>query len=206
MADGHRHESVLDWGQMKISTGTPGKPKRECLGTDEIIVAFGDLETDEKLKLAAIEMHLLSGTGFSKGEIVQEAVCRAVLGQRKCPRDVPLMAFLVETMKSIAFHERRKRRSFVTVVETMAENLAEEGGADCASSPEEELISAEEVQRILDHFDDDEQAMMVLMGIADGLRGKDLREVAGLDQAGLDYTIRRIRNRMRKLYPSGWNS
>jgi hypothetical protein len=74
-------------------------------------------------------------------------------------------------------------------------------------SPEEALIENQDaaaVQAIYDHFDDDPDAQLVLMGWADGLRGGALREATDLDQAALDYAAKRIRSRMRALYPEGW--
>lgn len=179
-------------------------PKGENFGTDEIGAAFDGLSPDDKLKLAAIETYLLGGTGLGKGDIVHEAVCRALTGQRKCPRKVVFMAFLVETMKSIASHAREKQRWTVVManppetVNTSATNSAS------TPSPEDELIAVSVIQRVHSHFEDDEEAGLVLMGWADGLRGKSLREATGLDQAKLDYAIKRIRTSMRKLYPNGW--
>ncbi len=59
------------------------------------------------------------------------------------------------------------------------------------------------MQAIHDNFEDDPEAQLVLMGWAEGLRGAPLREATGLDQARLDYAAKRIRTRMRKLYPQG---
>lgn len=197
-------------GPMAEAAAIQDAPEREHLGTDEIGRAFDALSPDDKLKLAAIEAVLLSGTGLGKGELVNEAVCRAMTGRRKCPRNVPFMAFLVETMKSIASHARNGRRRAVAAADPpQPANTAGSDTADAvlAPSPEEELIAkqdADAVQKIYGHFEDDGEAGLVLLGWAEGLRGKALREATGLDQAGLDYAIKRIRIRMRKLYPKGW--
>mgnify|MGYP002075035385 CR=1 FL=1 len=197
-------------GPMAEAAAIQDAPEREHLGTDEIGRAFDALSPDDKLKLAAIEVVLLSGTGLGKGDLVHEAVCRAMTGRRKCPRNVPFMAFLVETMKSIASHARDERHRAVAAADPpQPANTAGSDTADAvlAPSPEEELIAkqdADAVQKIYGHFEDDEEAGLVLLGWAEGLRGKALREATGLDQAGLDYAIKRIRTRMRKLYPKGW--
>ena len=42
-------------------------------------------------------------------------------------------------------------------------------------------------------FEGDEQAQMVVLGWSEGYRGKELRDFVGVDQAALDYAIKRIR-------------
>jgi DNA-directed RNA polymerase specialized sigma24 family protein len=195
---------------MAEATAIRDAPEREHLETDEVGAAFDGLSPDDKLKVGAIEADQLGGTGFCKGDLVHEAVCRALTGRRKCPRDVAFMAFLVETMKSIASHAREKHRRVVIAADPPeTANAALSGAADpvSAPSPEDDLVARQEaaaVQKIYGHFEDDDEAALVLMGWADGLRGKALREATGLDQTGLDYAIKRIRSRMRKLYPNGW--
>ena len=67
----------------------------------------------DKLKLSAIEDHLCRGTGMKSGELHHEVVCRVWLGKRRCPVGVAVMAFFVNAMKSIAGHERTKRKGLV---------------------------------------------------------------------------------------------
>lgn len=189
---------------MPEASGIYNEPEREHLGTDEIGAAFDGLSRDDKLKLHAIEAHLLGGTGLGSGELLRDAVYRALEGERKCPRDVPFMAFLVMTMKSIAWHARRRSHRTVVMADPPETPDASEDDSSLSPSPEDELISSSVLQEIHAHFQDDEEAVLVLMGWSDGLRGKDLREATGLDQRSLDYAIKRIRTRMRRLYPNGW--
>lgn len=189
---------------MPEASAIRNPPEGEHLGTDEIGPAFDGLSRDDKLKLHAIEAHLLDGTGLGRGDLLREAVYRTLEGERKCPRDVPFMAFLVMTMKSIASHARKKSSRTVVMADPPEPPPAGEAESASSPSPEDELISSSVIGEIHAHFEDDEEAVLVLMGWSDGLRGKELREATGLDQAGLDYAIKRIRTRMRKLYPDGW--
>jgi DNA-directed RNA polymerase specialized sigma24 family protein len=171
------------------------------LEPDEIVAALGALSADDKLKLLAIEAVHLRGTGFARKALLHEATCRALLGERRCPRHVPIMAFLLQTMRSVASHDREQRGRTV-------QPLA--GPSDWASeqlTPDEHLIEREAagvVQTIQSLFSDDPEAQLVLMGWGDGLRGKELRDATGLDQQALDYAAKRVRSRMRKVYPNGW--
>jgi len=186
--------------------------KDDYLDADEISAGFEALSADDKLKLGAIETTRRSGTEFGPSELIQEALCRALLGKRKCPRDVTFMAFLVETMRSIASHAREERKRVSSLQEeTMSAQISTASGNPGShqetSNPEEHMIArqdSEHVQAIFDHFEDDQEALLVLMGWAEGLRGRALREATDLDQSALDYAGKRIRTRMRKLYPDGW--
>lgn len=172
----------------------------EFLSSDEISAAFDALSPDDKLKLGAIETIRRSGTEFAPGELTQEAVCRSLAGERKCPRDVPFMAFMANTMRSIASHAH-------AALSAASAKHGNPDGCPDPPTPEDSLLqkeAAKQVQAIYGHFEDDSEAQLVLMGWADGLRGKELREATDLDQPALDYAIKRIRKNMRKLYPDGW--
>ena len=187
---------------MAEATAIRAAPECECLQADEIGPAFDGLSRDDKLKLGVIEARLLSGTGLGKGDLVHEAVCLALTGLRNCPRHVPFMAFLVMTMKSIASHAREKHRREVVSDDPPAAASADSDAA-VAPSPEDMLDAASVLGEIYAHFENDEEATLVLMGWAEGLRGKALREQTGLDQAALDYAAKRIRAGARKLYSDG---
>ena len=181
------------------------------LSAEEVSAAFGGLSVADKLKLDAIDGLKRRGTGFERGRLLHEAICQAILEKRKCPRAVPIMAFLVQSMRSIASHERERRKRFVSL-----EVVAREGEIAVNGSANDEVVSAsvtemerhvqseETVDAILNIFADDEKAQLVLMAWAEGYRGQDLREVTGLDQEAVDYAAKRIRGKMRKLYPNGW--
>jgi RNA polymerase sigma factor (sigma-70 family) len=178
-------------------------PVGEFLGADEIIGALDALSPDDKLKLAAVETIRRRGTGFALGELIHETVCRALVGARNCPRDVPFMAFLATTMRSIANHDRQQRCRVVSRGTDIEEAESH------APSPEHDLMQEQAsaaVQAIHSYFGDDPEAQLVLLGWQDGLRGAELREATGLNQGQLDYAIKRIRKKMRKAYPKGWMS
>ncbi len=190
---------------MHEATATRDPPHQTHLSMAEIGAAFDALSDDDRLKLTAIEAQLLGATGLGRGDLLHEALCRALTGRRKCPRHVPFMAFLIETMKSLAFHYRERHRRSVALADSPGQS-DDLNNPDSIPGPEDQLISDSVLEDIYNHFESDDEATLVLMGWADGLRGGDLREATGLDQSGLDYAIKRIRARMRKLYPNGWIS
>jgi DNA-directed RNA polymerase specialized sigma24 family protein len=191
---------------MAEATTIRDAPTRDHLRADEIGPAFDGLSRDDKLKLYAVEAHLLGGTGLGKGDLLREAVCRALDGERKCPRDIAFMAFLVMTMKSIAFHARIKRRRTVVAGDPSDPAHADPLDPPFTPSPEDGAIAASVLRALYAHFENDEEATLVLMGWAEDLHGKELREATDLDQTRLDYAIKRIRTGARKLYPDGWKT
>ena len=191
-----------------------GSATAEHLTAEEVLAASEALSSDDKMKLIAIERKFLGGTGRQKGELYREALCRALLDERHCPRRVPVIAFLIETMRSTASHDReRQSRETSLDPDEMATTGASRLSSGLASDqldPEEHLLAKEDaeaadtVAKIQGHFEGDEQCQMVLLGWAEGLRGKELRDFVGVDQADLDYLGKKIRRKMDKLYPNGW--
>ena len=186
--------------------GQNRRPQADFLDSEEISEAFDSLSPENRLKLYEIERISLRGTDLSPGDLLHEALCAAIMGDRKCPRDVPFMAFIIQTMRSIASHHREKRRREPAdggAAQEAAETPAVVFSA-AASDPEQILIERESedtVVAIHDCFEGDEQAQMVVLGWSEGYRGKELRDFVGVDQAALDYAIKRIRRTMTKRYP-----
>jgi hypothetical protein len=189
-----------------VDIGTVPAVAAEHLAPEEVVAAL--LSTEDKLKLAAIETAYLSGTGMSPKELLHDAMCRAVLGDRKCPREVPVMAFIVQTMRSISSHEREKRHREITdgSPHETPDKAMPVVFASAPPTPESILLDrvSDIVGGILSCFDGDEEAQMVILGLSGGRRGKELREFVGVDQAALDYALKRIRRVMIKRYPNGW--
>jgi DNA-directed RNA polymerase specialized sigma24 family protein len=188
--------------------GPQPAPSSGFLDSEEISEAFGSLSTENRLKLDAIETVYLRGTDLSPGDLLHEALCAAIMGDRNCPRVTAFMAFIIQTMRSIAGHHRDKRQREMADGGTSQEiDGAAPAFSAAASTPEQILLDRESpdtVNAIHDCFDGDEEAQMVVLGWSEGYRGAELREFVGVDQAGLDYAIKRIRRTMTKRYPDGW--
>jgi DNA-directed RNA polymerase specialized sigma24 family protein len=191
-------------------TGSEGRSAGDLLDAEEFCAAFDGLSAADKLKLGEIERVYLRGTDLKQGDLLHEALCAAILGDRKCPRRVPVMAFIIQTMRSMASHRREKHAREIAdggAAQEKAEASAAVTFASSAVDPEETLVEREAVDTvdaIYASFEGDERAQSVILGWSAGYRGKELRDYVGLDQAGLDYAIKRIRRTMTKRYPHGW--
>ena len=180
------------------------------LAPEEVLEKLDSMSVDDKLRLRLIERRRLGGTDFQEGELYKEAVCQAIVGERLCPRDVAFIAFLAQSVGSIASHRRvaSARLDSMTDIDG-AGNVVEIQVASAQLDPEASLIeqeSTDTVTAIYDCFDGDDEAQLVIMAIAGGKKGKELRDEIGVDQAAYDYIMKRIKRVMTKKYPKGWPS
>jgi hypothetical protein len=112
----------------------------------------------------------------------------------------------------MASHERERLALALPLHEVPSEgnpipaatSVAKAVDAVAIAEMERTVRSADSVEAILAVFEGDEIAQLILLGWLENCHGKALRDVTGLDQTGLDYAIRRIKTKMRKLYPNGW--
>ena len=190
------------------TSGEVPQPETKHLAPEEVLERLDSLSAEDKMRLRLIERRKLGGTDFKEGELYKEAVCRAIVGQRKCPRDESFVAFLVQTMRSIASHRRAALAKHVPLEKTDRHGkTAKLQIASDQLDPEATLIEREAVD-IVSHIYDclagDEQAQSVILAISYEEKGKAVRDAAGVDQATFDYAMKRIRKVMRKKYPNGW--
>lgn len=183
------------------------------LSPEEVSDAINALSPDDRLKLTVIERPLLGGTSLRRHDLLNEAVCRALLGTRKCPGDVAVMAFLIQTMRSIASHERERQKRIVQsadIENSSAPVTIGAGELASAPSPEEQVIEMETaaaaitMEEIMGVLVGDHEAARVLEGMSLEKKGRELREFAGLDQYKLDYAKARIKKAFLGRYPEGW--
>jgi DNA-directed RNA polymerase specialized sigma24 family protein len=188
--------------------GDLGEPENRHLAPEEVLERLDSLTAGELRKLRLIEERRLAGTDFSPSMLYQEAVCQVVLGERRCPREVPLVAFLAQSMRSVASHRRKALSRQVPTSRTDgAGNLVVLQIAADQLDPEETLIereAADVVVEIHKLLDGDDEARLTIMAIVDGKKGKELRDELGVTQAGFDYIMKRIRRAVAKKYPKGW--
>lgn len=188
----------------------PLEPQTEHLSPEEVLERLDSLSPEDKRRLRLIQWRRLSGTDFSEGLLYQEAVCQALLVERRCPRRVSFVAFLAQSMRSISSHRRAAlaRQVPITKVDGSG-NLVDLPIAADQLDPEETLIereAADVVAEIYKLLEGDDDAQLTIMAIAEGKKGKELRDELGIDQARFDYIMKRIRRAVAKKYPKGWPS
>ena len=183
--------------------------------------AMSQLSTADLLRLKRVGLRYSGGTGMSPDELLSEAYVRAASNTRKWPVGVDVIRFLAEAMRSIANGARESTdamaRSAPLALEDAsgnadAEAVVGQGGVVVAfarpsPSPEQQMIDREDSlvegarfskwrQEILDLFADDYEAQLIVEGMMEGLRGKELRELSGLTETQFPTKYKKVSRRI----------
>jgi hypothetical protein len=189
---------------------TAAVSETEHLAAEEVLEKLDSMSADDKRRLRLIERRRRGGTDFQENELYSEAVCQAVVGERNCPRDESFVAFLAQSMRSIASHRREAlARTDSLTSEGGGRGKAERQLESDQLDPEALLIEKEAediIKAIYEALEGDEEAQLAVIAISGTNRGKALRDEIGVDQARYDYIMKRIRRALAKKFPSGLRS
>jgi hypothetical protein len=179
----------------------------EHLVPEEVVEKLDAIIDDDHRRLRLIERRRRGGTDFRENELYSEAVCQAVFGERRCPKGVSFVAFLAQSMRSIASH----RREALARTDSLTEGggTAERQVPSDALDPEAlfmEKQSEDTIKAIYEALEGDEEAQLAVIAISGPNKGKALRDEIGVDQAGYDYIMKRIRRTLAKKLPDGFPS
>lgn len=181
----------------------------DTLTVEEISAGIAALSLADNARIQKVSV-LLTGCKDAARDLRQEAICRALSRERKCPRHVSIARFLCEAMRSIVWSERRSdavraEAEFEYATDPTSEGLV--GRAD--PGPAEKLVSEGECERIstqiVSLFADNDVAQTVAEGIMEGLEGEELCELTGIDKKALATKHRLIRRRIDRAFPEGWH-
>jgi RNA polymerase sigma-70 factor (ECF subfamily) len=159
-------------------------------------------------------------------DLVQEACCRALGGERKCPKHVGVDWFLAQVIRSISNAQLRwtRRGPVMVSYDSLGTPPADPSpGADDQLDPIDALHNlmtqpadpsprADEQpdatefdvrrqyqrQQLIDLFADDADAGVIFAGMMDGKRGEALRALTDLDETAYQSKRRLIRRRLNK--------
>jgi DNA-directed RNA polymerase specialized sigma24 family protein len=206
-----KYEAMDDVTEPPMTDLAP--PDAEHLGYDEVLAAVDALSALDQARLDRLELRHLEGTDYAEGDLLHAAVCSAILGKKKCPRTTRFIAFLAQSMRNIAGRQRKKLRRQVPLSDGSAQDDGDEEFEleDDKPDAEQAVIQvqndrrAAEVWTVLEpHYRVDEQIQLLLLGMEENMRGKELREFVGVTQDQLDYIVKRIRRISAKHFSKGW--
>jgi DNA-directed RNA polymerase specialized sigma24 family protein len=172
----------------------------------EVKAAFVGLSGEELVKLKQVARLRSHGLPTSTWEdLLQEALYRALTGTRQWPTSVPFLAFLAQTMRSLASDERRRAQDVEMVTESDIGNA--EGSANrlddlAITSVTPELLATArsallEIQSLFAH---DPDAMEVLKGLALGALPAEIQASSGMTSVQYSTAQRRIQRTLAKRY------
>ena len=172
--------------------------------TAEVAAALVALSGADLVRLKRIAQ--LRSTGLSPvnwEDLVNEAVARSLAGARAWPRSIPFIAFLAQTIRSIASEERRRLDHEQTCVEADLRSGEDDdqpiaGLAVNHITPERELIARKTLKDIENLFHDDQEAKSILHGFGQGATPEQIQASAALTPTQYASAQRRIRRRLAR--------
>ena len=207
----------------------PKRPPGEYANVEELSAAIAGMTKAERLRLYKKGEIYKLGTEFADGmELLHEAVKRALIGTsgdrrgsergRPWPKNVDIVAFLMECMRSVAdgsmssVHQQVARKAEALVDEEGEANphVAEHDGYH--PSVEDDLIEQEQVRArqakaaadvavIEKHFTNDQEVLGILEGQKEELPVAEVREMFAMSQTAYDSARRRLRRNADQLFP-----
>ena len=188
---------------------SPGEPAVSHLSPAEVAAAICELSEADQIRLWKVAHFFSMDRPIEAEDLLQDAFVRALEGRRKCPRNVDVVRFLAEAMRSIASDalKAQARRPVLCPVPESGEDELPFDPPDPRPNAEQELAVAEETGRIkraiLDLFNDDLEAQTIAEGTMDGMEGEELRSCTGLDEKAFATKRRLVRRRIVKAFPKG---
>ena len=178
---------------MTLACGETATPE-ECIAALRRLTD-GELRRLKQLaRIRAIGLHTVDSE-----DLLHEAIGRMLDGRRRWPRHVPLVVFLLGTMRSISSDHWRRLKDSVVV----ADGAAVDRGADPTGDPEHRVSAKQTLARVEALFGDDAEALAVIAGMASGQRPDEIQKETGMDGTRYATTQRRIRRRLAREFPGG---
>jgi DNA-directed RNA polymerase specialized sigma24 family protein len=176
--------------------------------SDEVAEALGALSKSDIARLNAIaRFRAHSAPGLDWRDLLHEAIERALDGTRKWPRNLPLLFFLREVMRSLASEHLRKvvhgpicSEADLPIGDGESPLLM---AASEGANPEREAVARNMISSIMKIFAEDSEVLAVIDGIALGLSPCEIQ--TGSNMTAIEYSSaqRRIRRGLARAFPEG---
>jgi len=186
---------------------------RPALDLAEVSERLDCLTTAEYLHLSRAARRFAIGLNCGGDDLVHDAVMQALDGTRRCPRDVPVIVFLIRAMQSRASSLRGRAKT--SPVELILDATGTDGRplftpASTDRNVEEWRLAKEDfdarVAALEALYADDELALLFLMADMDETPKEEIMAMNNLDRKGYDTVRRRMRRKMDGRFPHGWTS
>lgn len=151
----------------------------------EVARALGRLSTADQRRLELIARSRADGLASTDwADLLQEGIARALEGTRRWPRSVPIVAFLAQTMRSIASDQRR--RSIEGSIER--EFATDAVGDDLHMRAE----ISDQLRRIESRFAEDPNVLALMEGLQFGESARETQVRVAMSPAAYDAARKRF--------------
>lgn len=163
--------------------------------------ALSELSSADLVRLERLARARAAGlAGVDWADLLQEAFSRILAGTRRWPGHVPFVAFVAQTLRSLANEERRQAKDhpLITIGSTHLSGLPVEV-ADDHPEAEAGLAARQFLDRILAAAGDDTAMLAVLSGIERGETAAETMARETLAAREYDAARKRFRRMMDRL-------
>jgi DNA-directed RNA polymerase specialized sigma24 family protein len=177
----------------------PQLADQRILTPAQVALALNLINRMDFLRLKAIARLHARGLppDVSWDDLLQEAFTRAMVGSRRKPQGVAMVAFLAGTMRSLRAEHWRRARGGPASGETLRidhQDLSRAGELrDPASDLEQALLAREQIEAIERLFAGDPVALGILAGLAEGRSAAQIRAGMGISKTVYDSARKRMR-------------
>jgi DNA-directed RNA polymerase specialized sigma24 family protein len=131
-------------------------------------------------------------------DLLQEALTRIIVGSRRRPEGVTMVAFVAGILRSLrAEHWRRATRESgsddILRIDHEHDDSRALALSDPTPGPERALSARQELIAIRQLFADDPTASTIIEGLGEGLSAEQIRRATGLSKTDYDSARKRIR-------------
>jgi DNA-directed RNA polymerase specialized sigma24 family protein len=166
----------------------------------EVALALNLISRMDFLRLKAIARLHARGLppDVSWDDLLQEAFTRALVGSRRKPQGVPMVAFLAGIMRSLRAEHWRRARGGPASCETMRidhqRDLSRAAELrDPVSDLEQSLLASEQIEALERLFAGDLVVMGIIAGLAEGRSAAQIRAATGISKTDYDSGRKRLR-------------
>jgi DNA-directed RNA polymerase specialized sigma24 family protein len=165
----------------------------------ETALALGMLSRMELLRLKTIARVYARGLppDVAWDDLLQEALTRIIVGARKRPEGVTMVAFVAGIMRSLrSEHWRRVSRRGGNKAgrqDRIDDQSREIELPDTAPGPEQSLSAQQELAAIERLFADDPVVLTIIAGLGQGLCAEKIRGAMGISKTDYDSARKRLR-------------
>ena len=182
------------------------EPTESFASPQEVASALVTLSSGNKARLRyAAQLRGIGLIGVSWEDLLSEATARALSGARRWPKDVPFVAFMMQTVRSIASEEwyrlSTRGETLESDLRAIDDNQEASVLADLAIdalTPERVAQARSALREIEKLFFDDPEALSVIRGLAFGHSPEETQVEAGISAVSYATTQRRIRRTLAK--------
>lgn len=185
---------------------------------EEVLQACEALSDEDLYRLQKSASFCLLGSEYhDPDDIINEAICRTLHGERHWPKNVPFIAYLIQTMKGLgsdsrdSLHQSRTRQLDAITPEggSIDELLGKLGQChpDALTNIIEVEVDSErkgraksDADRIEAHFSQDPNVTWIILGLKEDLPATEIRSLGEMTLTQYDTAKRRFRRGVEKIF------